>query len=208
MPCRVYYRGMGSASADGLSAFVLAGGRSTRMGADKAFVEYEGRTLLATVLDVARTVTEDVRIVGKREKFAAYGSVTEDIFSERGPLGAIHAALRSSVADLNLMLAVDMPFVAPHFLQYLLGEARNANATVTLPRCDGHLQTLCAIYRREFAEVAESALLAGRNKIDPLFATLDARVIEEEELKRAGFPPELFRNLNTPQDLRESLSSR
>lgn len=203
--CRVYYRGMGGAAGD-LSAFVLAGGKSTRMGADKAFVEYEGRTLLTRMMDMARSVSDNVRIVGSRQKFAGYGDVVEDRFSDCGPLGGIHAALRESTTELNLMLAVDMPFITPHFLHYLLSKAQSADGTVVLPRSAGRLQPLCAFYRRDFAEVAEGALLAGRNKIDPLFSLVNANVIEEEELKRKGFSIDLFRNMNTPEDLRETLA--
>ena len=94
-----------------VTAFILAGGKSTRMGTDKAFVEYDGRTLLARALDLARSVTPDVRIVGSAEKFAPFAPVVEDIFCDCGPLGGIHAALRSSPTELNVMLAVDTPFV-------------------------------------------------------------------------------------------------
>lgn len=83
----MYHRPMGGAdtTAD-VAAFVLAGGKSTRMGSDKAFVMLEGRTLLARALDLARTVTGDVRIVGSVEKFAAFAPVVEDVFRECGPL--------------------------------------------------------------------------------------------------------------------------
>jgi molybdopterin-guanine dinucleotide biosynthesis protein A len=185
-----------------LTAFILAGGKSTRMGRDKAFVEYEGRTLLARALDLARSVTADVRIVGREVKFAAFAPVVQDIFRDCGPLGGIHAALRASPTELNVVLAVDAPFVSQAFLQYLIRQTKNApEAAVVVPRSDGVRQTLCAVYRREFADAAESALLAGRNRIDRLFSEFRTRVIEQEELERAGFSSALFRNLNTPEEL-------
>jgi molybdopterin-guanine dinucleotide biosynthesis protein A len=128
--------------------------------------------------------------------------VVEDIFRDCGPLGGIHAALQSSGTELNLMLAVDTPFVSWAFLQYLLSQARNAPAaTVIVPRSDGARQPLCAIYRREFAIAAEKALREGRNRIDRLFDEVRTRVIEQEEFEGAGFSPALFRNLNTPEEL-------
>lgn len=194
----VYHRGMN----DGLTAFILAGGKSTRMGADKAFVDYDGRTLLARALDLARSVTPDVRIVGSREKFAPFAPVVEDIFQDCGPLGGIHAALRASLTELNLMLSVDTPFVSRAFLQYLVSQARSApEAAVIVPRIDGGWQPLCAIYRREFADAAENALRASRNKIGHLFDAVRTRVIEQNELEGAGFSFTLFRNLNTPEEL-------
>jgi molybdopterin-guanine dinucleotide biosynthesis protein A len=184
------------------TVFILAGGKSTRMGTDKAFVEYEGRTLLARALDLARSVASDVWIVGSKEKFAAFAPVVEDVFCDCGPLGGIHAALLGSSTDLNLMLAVDMPFVSRAFLQYLITQARSApDAAVIVPRSDGRRQPLCAIYRREFAAVAERALRTRQNRIDRLFDEVRTRVIEQEELEGAGFSPSLFRNLNTPEEL-------
>jgi molybdopterin-guanine dinucleotide biosynthesis protein A len=187
-----------------VAVFVLAGGKSTRMGMDKAFVDFEGRTLLARSLDLGRSVTGDVRIVGAKGKFGRFAPVVEDVFREQGPLGAIHAALRTSEAELNFMLAVDMPFVSRAFLQYLIGVARTENAvSVVVPRIGRQWQPLAAVYRRKFADAAEEALLAGRNKIDLLFRASETRVIDEGEWDRAGFPSSIFRNLNTPQELEE-----
>jgi len=198
----VYDRGMENAPARDLTAFVLAGGKSTRMGADKAFVDYEGRTLRAWALGLARSVASDVRIVGSKEKFAAFAPVVEDVFRDCGPLGGIHAALRTSPTELNLVLAVDTPFVSQAFLRYLITQARGASdAAVVVPRAGGSRQPLCAIYRREFVDAAESALRAGRNRIDRLFEEVRTRVIEQEELESAGFSSAIFRNLNTPEEL-------
>ncbi len=200
----MYDRGVEPAFSEDVAAFILAGGKSSRMGADKAFLDFDGRTLLERTLELARSVTADVRIVGDREKFAQFAPVVEDVFPGHGPLGGIHAALRSSSSDLNLMLAVDAPFISRALLQYLIREAHHApEATVVVPCCNRHRQPLCAIYRREFAEAAEKALIAGKNRIDVLFDVVKSRVIEEEELERAGFSTALFCNLNTPADVAE-----
>jgi molybdopterin-guanine dinucleotide biosynthesis protein A len=184
-----------------VAAFILAGGKSTRMGADKAFLEFEGRTLLARALALARSVTSDVRIVGNTANFSSFAPVVEDVFPGCGPLAGIHAALRASSAELNLMLAVDMPFVPEELLRYLIRRAQETAAVVTVPLAGGGWQPLCAVYRREFAEVAETALRQGRYKIDPLFGVIKSLAIEEEELLQAGFSPDAFRNLNTPADI-------
>ena len=184
-----------------VTAFILAGGKSTRMGADKAFVALEGRTLLARMLELARSVTAEVRIVGDPAKFAPFAPVVADVFPGCGPLGGIHAALRSSKTDLNFILAVDTPFVSLALLQFLLTQAERSGAVVTVPCSEGRLHPLCAVYRREFADVAEQALKAGRYKIDALFEESGTRVISPEELEVAGFAPRIFRNLNTPEDV-------
>lgn len=197
----VYHRPMDGASPD-VTAFILAGGKSTRMGADKAFVTLDGRTLLERSLEVARSVATDVRIVGDAAKFAAFAPVVEDVFPGCGPLGGIHAALRASRTELNLMLAVDVPFVSQALLQYLIGRARDfTTATVTVAKAGGRWQPLCAVYQREFAGVAEEALRAGRYRIDALFAVTSIQVVEQNELEGAGFSLKMFRNLNTREEL-------
>jgi molybdopterin-guanine dinucleotide biosynthesis protein A len=183
-----------------LSAFVLAGGKSSRMDREKAFLELEGRTLLARALELAASVAGEVCIIGPREKFSPFGRVVEDIYPGRGPLGGIHAALSSSRTELNLILAVDTPFLRPEFLQYLVAQARAGGALVTLPRAGGGWQPLCAVYGRAFLPLAQEALAAGRNKIDPLFAVASVRALEEGELKRLAFDPGMFDNLNTPEE--------
>jgi molybdenum cofactor guanylyltransferase len=184
------------------AAFVLAGGQSTRMGTDKAFVMLDGRTLLERALDLARSVTDDVTIVGAASKFQQFGLTTEDVFPNCGPLGGIHAALRASAAELNLILAVDVPFVPAALLRYLIAKAETSQDSIAIvPRTGGRWQTLCAVYRRQFANVAETALRGGDYKIDPLFGGIKVLAVAERELANLGFSPEVFSNLNTLKEL-------
>jgi molybdenum cofactor guanylyltransferase len=189
--------------------FLLAGGRSSRMGlnTDKAFLDFGGQTLLERALTVMGAVCEGVTIIGEPAKFAQYESakhrpVVPDIFPGCGPLAGIHAALAHSSAELNLMLAVDMPFVSSGLLAFifLVAEDRGNDAVITVPRCGKGLQPLCAVYRREFSAVAEQALRAGKYKVDAAFSAVSVRVVEESELAAAGFPEQSFFNVNTPQD--------
>src|ERR1700675_4161568 len=186
--------------------FVLAGGKSSRMGAgpgkDKVFLEFGGQTLLDRALSVMGTVCDRVAIVGDPAKFTNYDSVVPDIFPGCGPLAGIHAGLLHSSAELNLMLAVDMPFVTRELLAFLFAAASEADAIVVVPRTARGFQPLCAVYRRAFAPAAEEALRAGHYKIDAVFPGVAVRVIEEDELVRAGFSERMFFNVNTPDDLR------
>ena len=172
------------------------------MGADKAFLEFGGRTLLDRAIEVVSEVCDGVAIVGDPAKFASHGAVVPDLYPGRGPLAGIHAALRHSLADLNLVMAVDMPYVSPELLGFLFKTAAETSAIVVVPRTARGFQPLCAVYRRAFATPAEAALKAGKYKIDPLFAGVAVRIAEEAELARAGFSESMFFNVNTPDDLR------
>ncbi len=189
---------------DRVTAFILAGGKSSRMRQDKAFLRFEGSTLLMRALERANEVAPNPWIVGSSAKFAAFGPVVEDEYPEQGPLGGIHAALARTATDLNLMVAVDMPFLQPDFLRFLIARARSTSSMVVVPKTSNGLQPLCGVYRRSVAEIAEPALRDGRNKITLLFSEVQTLVIEPEELERNGFAEEMFRNLNTPEDLEEA----
>jgi molybdopterin-guanine dinucleotide biosynthesis protein A len=188
--------------AQNCAGFVLTGGKSTRMGRDKAFLEFEGQTLLDRALTVLTQACDHVKIVGDPVRFAKYEAETviADTFPGCGPLGGIHAALTHSSSDLNLILAVDMPFVSSELLSFLLATAKDNAAVVNVPRINDGLQPLCAIYRRDFASIAKQALRAGKYKIDALFPTVSTHVIEESVLEAAGFSARSFLNMNTPQD--------
>jgi molybdopterin-guanine dinucleotide biosynthesis protein A len=182
------------------AAFILAGGRSSRMGADKAFLELAGKPLIARAVDLVREIVPEVTIVGDRRKFAAFGPVIQDVYRDCGPLGGIHAALMDSRAELNVILAVDLPFVSAQFLRYLLMRAESSGTTVSVPSIGGYFQPLCAVYRKQFLFSAEHALSEGKNKIDHLFREVTLCTVSEEDMTANGFDVSIFRNLNTPED--------
>ncbi len=182
--------------------FLVAGGKSSRMGSNKAFLDFHRQTLLARALAVLTGACGGAAIVGDPEVFAPYGHTIPDLFPGCGPLAGIHAALLQSSADLNLMLAVDLPFVTEKLLRFLLNTAETTDAIVTIPRIGNGFQPLCAVYRRGFASIAEQALQAGNYRINATFAGVSLRVIEESELVAEGFSEQCFFNVNTPEDRR------
>ena len=185
----------------GVSAFVLVGGKSSRMGRDKAFVAWEGKTLLERALGAARGACGRAWIVGAKATFEPFGNVVEDVFPERGPLGGIHAALLASGTELNLVLAVDLPLVSARLLSYLIERARDSESLATVPRLVTGWEPLCAVYRKGFAEVAERALHEGRNAVYPLIEAAQITAVGEDEFVGQGFAADMFRNINTIADL-------
>jgi len=161
----------------------------------------ERRELRSNCLHAPHGGDVTVRIVGQRERFEGCGTVVEDVFLDRGPLGGIHAALSSTQSELNLVLAVDLPLVTQALLEYMLERAQSAEAMVTAPHFVEGWQPLCAVYRKGFAQVAEEALLGGQNAIYPLLEGSTALGLDEVELEKAGFPRRMLRNINTVEDL-------
>jgi molybdopterin-guanine dinucleotide biosynthesis protein A len=188
-----------------LTGFVLAGGRSSRMGTDKAALLLNGRTLLEHAIGMVGAVTgEPVFILGSRQLYASYGEVIEDHYPGCGPLAGIHAALSRSHTRFNLIIAVDTPFLSPEFLQHMTRRAIESEAVVTVPEIAGYTQPLCAVYSREFLPIAEKALKSGSFKIVPLFPKEKTCIVTEAELARFAFNAEMFENLNTPEDMKRA----
>ncbi len=187
-----------------LSGFVLAGGKSTRMGQDKATLLFHGRTLLEHALATLRSICSNVAILGRRDLYGQLGPVYEDVFAGCGPLGGIHAALTNSPSRHNIIIAVDTPFLKPEFLSYLGERARSSNAVVTTPEINDYMQPLCTVYAKDFLPIAEEALKSGHYKIVPLFPRDQTLVIREAELRGFAFAAEMFENLNTPDDLKRA----
>ena len=190
-------------AGDAITGFVLAGGKSTRMGMgkDKAGLSLNGRTLLETALEAAGAVSDSVFILGRPDLYGAYAPTIADIFPGCGPLGGIHAALQQTNTEFNLMIAVDTPFLSGSLLRYLANRALEARAVVTAPEINAYPQPLCAVYSRAFLPIAERALKAGEFKIVPLYPKEGTLLIREADLKQVAFTAEMFENLNTPEDL-------
>jgi molybdopterin-guanine dinucleotide biosynthesis protein A len=190
-----------------VTAFVLTGGKSERMGQDKALLRLaSGQTFLENALAVAGAVAGQVGIVGSRHKYGSYawaGEVVEDIFPERGPLGGIHAALTASTTEWNVILAVDLPGISFELLHWILKIARESGAQVTIASVRGGLHPLCGVYRRSFGQAAEKALKEGHNKVDASFDRGSLRILTEGEVRAAGFTPEMFANVNTPDEFQK-----
>jgi molybdopterin-guanine dinucleotide biosynthesis protein A len=176
------------------------------MGEDKAFLRLGDRSLLEIARANAAEVCSSVAVVGDRSRFGA--ASIEDVYPDCGPLAGIHAALTASKTDLNLVLAVDTPFLDVRFLRWILEEAERSGAVVAVPQLASGFQPLCAVYRRSFKDAAEAALQTKRHKIDALYPQVSTRIITEQELNHLAFDTRMFDNLNTRAEFDRALRAR
>lgn len=188
------------AKSDSVTAFVLAGGRSSRMGCDKALLLFHGETLLQRTLQTAEAAVGKTVIVGPKQRYAALGEIIEDVHAGCGPLSGIHAALQASDTDLNLILSVDMPLMTSDFLSWLVQQAAARSELITVPDVLGGPQPLCAVYHRDVRQAAEQALKGADYKIAHLFAKAPTRYLSEQEIVSTGFSLEVFVNINTREE--------
>lgn len=185
-----------------LTAFVLAGGASRRMGRPKHELILEGETLLARMVRRARTVGRSAIILGplERARGLQFPALADEL-PGRGPLGAIYTGLLHTHTEFNLFLACDLPFMEPRFLRYLAAQAIASGSDATLAETFGEgLQPLAAIYRRRTLPAVRRSLANGQNKITRFLPWVSVRVLGWPELARAGFRARIFDNLNTMED--------
>ncbi|HET8646277.1 MAG TPA: molybdenum cofactor guanylyltransferase, partial [Vicinamibacteria bacterium] len=177
-----------------------AGGRSRRMGRDKALLPWGPATLLDHALARLREACGEVAILcGPQPRYAERGvPILTDVVAGAGPLAGLVTALEADASDLALLLAVDVPFAPVSLLRYLLQRCQGADAAV--PFTGGRPHPLCAVYRRTCLDAARRRLAAGDLKMTAFWP--DVRVVEvrEPELSPFGDPDVLLRNLNTLKD--------
>ena len=182
-----------------ISVAILIGGRATRYGgADKSALIVSGRSILEHQLEAARSVTDDILIVGRTGQAAAVPGVraVTDRVADAGPLGGLDAALAAAHGDAVLLLACDMPRVTGDFLDALALLAPVADAVV--PKTERGYHPLCAVYRRRCHPVVARRLAAGQWKMLELLNDLSVRAVTTHELEPFGDPPRLLANVNTP----------
>ena len=178
------------------SAAVLAGGRSTRMGQDKASLPFDGSTLLEfQVQKLRRLGIEDIMISGSGLEVPDTRFVP-DILPHLGPLSGIHACLLEAKCEAVLFISVDTPLIPPEVLQELMNAHTGG---VTLLSHENQIEPLLGVYDTALAGLCETILHSGRTGVRSLLDQTDVRFVPYE--KDAG----VFLNCNTPEDYQKVL---
>lgn len=158
------------------AGFVLAGGHSSRMGADKALELLAGQPLVVYALSILREAGLRTSIAGASSPLAAFAPVVEDSQPGRGPLGGVCAALASTSACRAVFLPVDLPLLPASLVVFLLRYARTTGAHVTLCSVNGFAQTFPAVICRAALPALQDELEAGRGGCFSAFQAAAARL--------------------------------
>jgi len=197
---RVVSRTSRNAASTDLTGIVLAGGASRRMGRDKAFLELDGKPLIAHVIErLARVCAEVLVVAGDVQPYAGLGArLVEDRFRNVGVLGGLHAGLEAAAHELALAVGCDMPFLRPELLKAFASWAEGFDVVVL--RQGEQIEPLHGAYRRTCLPAIEGAICAGERRIISFFPHVRVRYVTPEDV--APFDPGLrsFRNVNTPEE--------
>jgi molybdopterin-guanine dinucleotide biosynthesis protein A len=189
----------------GIGCILLAGGKGSRFGGDKAGVEFGGQTLLQRAVSNLDALSSEIIIVTAAGralpelKTAANLRVVNDLTCGQGPLMGIYTGLTHSSFQYNFVVACDMPFIKKELVNYMAG--LSAGYDVVMPRVGRLREPLHAIYSCDCLNPIESLLGRGEYKIDSLLNLVKVRFVENAEI--AGFDParSSFFNINRASDL-------
>jgi molybdenum cofactor guanylyltransferase len=196
----------GSLPVAAVTGAILAGGRSRRMGSNKALLPFGGRPLIAHALEILRPLFAEVLIVANEPPlYAAFGvPVHSDRIPDKGPLGGIYTALAWSGHPRTFCLACDMPLASPAVIARLCRLAPDID--VVVPHSSKGYEPLHAVYSRSCLPHLERMLCEDRLRVDELFSAVRVCRVDVEEFR--PFDPCLasFLNLNTPEELADAFA--
>ncbi len=172
---------------------MLVGGRSSRMGRDKALLPLADGTLAGSIAGRVAEAAGNVTLIGPPERYGSLGyRVIPDLIPDAGPLGGVYTALSQSPADWNLMVACDMPEVTVDLFEDLFATAEGSHADCVVPGRSGSLHPLCAVYHRRCASRAGQAIQRKSLKMHDFLSDLRTVIWPLSD-------PAALSNINTPE---------
>ena len=183
------------------SGLVLAGGRSRRMGREKALIEFGGQLLVGRAADrLARAADPVLVATGVPGRLGPIGyHEVADVTPGCGPLGGLVAGLEASPHELLAVVAVDMPYLSPELLELLASLRRAEDAVVPLGATG--LEPLHAVYSTRALPAMRDALAGGRYGLQQLLSHLHVREVPASEWAAGNIDPRFAFNINRPEDL-------
>jgi molybdopterin-guanine dinucleotide biosynthesis protein A len=190
---------------DLISTAILAGGQSSRMGTDKAFVRVGGRAIVERTIERLRPLADELIIVSNTPINYAYLGlpVFTDLLPHKGPLGGLYTAISQTRSEYTLVVSCDQPFLNIALLRFLLDLRHGYDVVVPLNR-ESYPQSMHAVYAKGCLAPIRGCLDANRLKVISFFADVRVRSVASEEIDRFDPRRLSFFNVNTPDDLAEA----
>ena len=184
-----------------IEVFILAGGKSRRMGTDKGLVKFKGNPMISHIIEILDKLNLKTSIVSSNEEYLKFGKpVYKDVISNKGPLGGLYTALEYSQAPMVLLLACDMPSINRKGIQSLMTVAEPGKIAIATDRTQ--ISPLFACYPRSLKDKVANALLADELKLQDFISKQSHVVLDLNSLGNT----EILQNLNTIEELKAAES--
>ncbi|WP_026956220.1 molybdenum cofactor guanylyltransferase [Algoriphagus vanfongensis] len=149
-----------------IAAYILCGGKSSRMGQEKGLVAWKGKSFLTWILEAIAPVTGEIFLVTQNEKYQSFQlPMVADSYENKGPVSGIYSALHHSKSEWNLILSCDIPAIQSSFLLDLIAAAKENESPIVLYSDGIHDYPLIAIYHKSLETEFEKAVLKNRLKL-------------------------------------------
>lgn len=185
-------------TAKNITAIILAGGKSSRMGTEKGLVVFSGKSLVQHVIDALKKITDSIIIITQYPSYEKFGyPCYPDIYKEKGALGGIYTGLVNSSSQKNIVVGCDMPFLSQNVLNGLIENCDDVDVLLTMHK--GKEEPLCSVYDKSCIPHFKKLIEAGQLKITDALMGLKTRMISFD--KEEWFMGNEFTNINTPGQL-------
>jgi molybdenum cofactor guanylyltransferase len=180
-----------------MEAYILAGGKSTRMGEDKGLKKLIDIPIIQYSIDTLSCCFPIIKINTDKEEYKQFGlELVPDKVKNKGPLGGIHAALDHSKKDV-FVVSCDMPFITTQAVNYLLD--RHANNLATVASCNGRIQPLFGIFAYDTLPLLEKKMAGNQLRMMDFILKIRSKIIDMSEI----IDTEIFSNINTQEEFRK-----
>jgi len=183
------------------TAIILSGGRSLRMGKNKAFLEIEGIPIIVRICTTLTQIFPDIIVIANEtEPYARLGVKTyKDLIPDKGALGGLYTGLSYSMSPHAFVVASDMPYLNRRLIEWMLETVEDYD--VVVPRTKEGLEPLHAIYSKSCLKSIQSILDQGKLRILDFYPLVKVRTLNEAELSSRDPAMVSFINVNTPEEL-------
>ena len=188
-----------------ITGIILAGGKNTRIGTEKAFIQLLPQIpLIESTFCLFKTIFSEIIIVTNNPEayFKFEAKVVEDLIKNKGPLGGIFTGISFSTSEQNFVVACDMPFIKPELIKYIIQKPEEYD--VVIPEIDGKLESLVARYSKRSLSVIFSHLMEGQLKIQDILSKLRVLKISSKEIEKFDPNHLSFFNINREEDIKKA----
>lgn len=185
-----------------INGYILAGGKSSRMGTDKGLLLLNGKPIVQKIIDQLQPAVDKTVIVSNNAEYEKFGlEVIADLITDVGPAGGIHAALSHTDSEQIFVVSCDMPYITTDAIQYMIEQA--SQSQITLPLNREKIEPLFGVYSKECLPLWQQLIEQGMIKLQEMVTHFELLKIniENNEL----FNDLLFLNINDKNELQKAL---
>lgn len=182
-----------------ITAIILAGGKSSRMGQDKGLLDFKGKPMVAHIIDHLKSCgVDDIIIVSNNNEYKKFDqNLYPDIIKDQGPLGGVYTGLSHSYSEWNLIVSCDVPNLAPKYFELLIQQGQNSPLSILKNEEKKHY--LIGLFHHSLTPIVKEHIEKGILKVKDFFENVGGQVIDVKNYLEVN--AEDFANINTRTEL-------